>query len=116
MSGNDLYSTKCVGRSDEGRNFPARILPFKSDTTRCSGFILLYGTPLGLITTKAFSRSIPLALPKVYSTRPRRTNSRLASSTSSRNCFSEDLDNLAWCLGTSAALQNLRTFPAPLAD
>src|SRR6266404_5911604 len=43
-----------------------------------------YGTPLGLITTSPSSRETPLALPKVYSTKPRRTNSRLASRTCSR--------------------------------
>src|SRR5208283_2292906 len=56
-------------------------------TTRSSGFIVSYGTPLGLITTNPCSREIPLAFPNVYSTSPRRTSSRLASSTSSRRFF-----------------------------
>ena len=43
--------------------------------------------PLDLMATSPCTRSIPLTLPKVYSTKPRRTNSRLASSTSSRNDY-----------------------------
>src|SRR5260370_39538748 len=59
------YRTRCVGRSDEGRNEPSKILPFKSVTTRSSGFMFSYGTPLGLITTKPSSRAMPLAFPNV---------------------------------------------------
>src|SRR5580700_10897079 len=47
-----------------------------------------YGTPLGLMTSSPSAREMPLALPKVYSTKPWRTSSRLASSTSARSCSS----------------------------
>jgi len=40
---------------------PSMILPSMSVTTRSSGFIFSYGTPLGLITTRLSSRAIPLA-------------------------------------------------------
>src|SRR4029077_7579266 len=85
ISLNALYSTRCVARSDDGRKSPSTILPSSPTTTRSSGCIVSYGTPLGLITTSPSSRAIPLALPNVYSTNPRRTSSRFASNTASRS-------------------------------
>src|SRR4051794_38957873 len=56
--------------------------------TMWAAVISSYGTPLGLMTQRPSSRDTALALPKVYTTNPRRTSSRLASRTSARSASS----------------------------
>src|SRR5712692_9364402 len=63
--------------------------------------------PLGLITINPFSREIPLAFPKVYSTNPLRVSSRFASSTSSRRRCS-----IVLIMIYSAGVYGMSAYPA----
>src|SRR3954451_19251173 len=64
------------------------MLPSRSVITMSADVILSYGTPLGLITHRPLARETALALPKVETTSPLRTSSRLASRTSVRSASS----------------------------
>ena len=76
---NALYNSICVGVSEDGFKSPSTLFPSRSMTTISSGESLSYSTPLGLITNKPLSLSIPLTFPHVYVIRPLLGSSIFAS-------------------------------------